>query len=67
MQCLPFLQTLLTMEAMAEYTDAARARVAAGDTGYQSALIEAEKLEELLSTGTLGGRAQIQQQDPRSH
>ena len=53
MQCLPFLQTLLTMEAMAEYTDAARAHVAAGDTGYQSVLIEAEKLEELLSTGTL--------------
>ena len=53
MQCLPFLQTLLAMEAMAEYTAAARARVAAGDTGYQSVLIEAEKIEELLSTGTL--------------
>ena len=53
MQCLTFLQTLLTMEAMAEYTDAARARVAAGDTGYQSVLVEAEKIEELLSTGTL--------------
>jgi len=53
MQCLPFLQTLLTMEAMAEYTDAARARVAAGDTEHQNVLIEAEKIEELLSTGTL--------------
>ena len=53
MQCLPFLQTLLTMEAMAEYTDAARARVAAGDTEHQNLLIEAEKIEELLSTGTL--------------
>lgn len=53
MQCLTFLQTLLTMEAMAEYTDAARARVAAGNTGYQNVLIEAEKIEELLSTGTL--------------
>ena len=53
MQCLSFLQTLLTMEAMAEYTDAARARVAAGDTEHQNVLIEAEKIEELLSTGTL--------------
>ena len=53
MQCLPFLQTLLTMEAMAEYTDAARARVAAGDTEHQNVLIEAEKIEETLSTGTL--------------
>lgn len=53
MQCLPFLQALLTMEAMAEYTDAARARVAAGDTEHQNVLIEAEKIEELLSTGTL--------------
>ena len=56
MQCLPFLQTLLTMEAMAEYTDAARARVAAGDTEHQNVLIEAEKIEELLSTGTLRAR-----------
>ena len=53
MQCLTFLQTLLTMEAMAEYTDAARSRVAAGDTEYQNVLIEAEKIEEFLSTGTL--------------
>lgn len=53
MQCLTFLQTLLTMEAMAEYTDTARARVAAGDTEYQNVLIEAERIEELLSTGTL--------------
>lgn len=53
MQCLPFLQTLLTMEAMAEYTEAARSRVAAGDTEHQSVLIEAERIEELLSTGTL--------------
>lgn len=53
MQCLTFLQTLLTMEAMAEYTETARSRVAAGDTEYQNMLIEAEKIEELLSTGTL--------------
>ena len=53
MQCLTFLQTLLTMEAMAEYTEAARSRVAAGDTEHQNMLIEAEKIEELLSTGTL--------------
>lgn len=53
MQCLPFLQALLTMEAMAEYTDAARARVAAGDTEHRNVLVEAEKIEELLSTGTL--------------
>lgn len=53
MQCLPFLPTLLTMEAMAEYTAAARSRVAAGDTEYQNVLIEAEKIEELLSAGTL--------------
>ena len=53
MQCLTFLQTLLTMEAMAEYTDTARARVAAGDAEHRNVLIEAEKIEELLSTGTL--------------
>jgi len=53
MQCLTFLQTLLTMEAMAEYTEAARSRVASGDTEHQSVLIEAERIEELLSTGTL--------------
>lgn len=53
MQCLTFLQTLLTMEAMAEYTDDARSRVAAGDIEHQNTLIEAEKIEEILSTGTL--------------
>ena len=53
MQCLTFLQTLLAMEAMAEYTEAARSRVAAGDNEHQNVLIEAERIEELLSTGTL--------------
>jgi len=53
MQCLTFLQTLLTMEAMAEYTEAARSRVAAGDTEHQNVLIEAEKIQRHLDAGKL--------------
>ena len=53
MQCLTFLQTLLTMEAMAEYTEAARSRVAAGDTEHQNVLMRPRRSRSSSPQGRL--------------
>lgn len=53
MQCPTFLQSLLTMEAATEYADYLRSLVAAGNSEYQRVLIEVEKLEDDLTTGTI--------------
>lgn len=53
MQRLTFDQSLLLMEAMSEFTDKVRDRVAAGETHLQQTLDAAEAVEALLDTGTV--------------
>jgi len=50
---LNFLQILLLMEAMDEYTDSIRSQVAAGDTEFQETLSEVDRINDLLNTGII--------------
>lgn len=50
---LNFLQLLLLMEAMDEYTDSIRSQVAAGDTEFQETLSEVDRINDLLNTGII--------------
>lgn len=48
-----FLQLLLLMEAMDEYTDSIRTQVASGDTDLQATLSEVDRINGLLNTGVV--------------
>lgn len=50
---LNFLQILLLMEAMEEYTDSVRSQVAAGATDLQATLSEVDRINDLLNTGII--------------
>ena len=53
MHCLTFLQHLLLMEALSEFTNSVRDRVAADEPLLQETLQELDTIEKLLATGTV--------------
>ena len=53
MPTLNFLQILLLMEAMDEYTESIRSQVAIGDTDLQTTLNEVDHINDLLNTGII--------------